>query len=476
MRWEKVAGGASRVRVTPELVEAGPGHAPRTRWQQGFDASLTDVFQVQADIAAKVASALDVALGDSARRELATRPTANLGAYDAYLKGEAASQAMGVAEPASLRRSIGFYEQAVALDSAFVPAWARLAMARSLLYSNSTPTPQVAAQARHAAERAQALGPDRPEGQLALSVYQSNVMLDHRQALAFAEAGLKLAPNNAALLGAAAIAEQRLGRWDAALRYHAKAAPLDPRSANTGRRTGFTLLYLRRYPEAQAALDRALALAPTNLTIIQNRAMVALAQGDLAGAQAVVRTALTIVEPAALLAYFANYWDLYWMLDDGQQQQLLALPPSAFDDDRGSWGIVRAQTYHLRGNPTQTRVYADSARLAFDEQLRVTPEDAQRHVLKGLALAYLGRTAEAIAEGKRGLALAPISRDAPFSAYLQHQLVRIYLLAGEPARALDQLEPLLKIPYYVSPGWLRIDPEFAPLKGNPRFERLIAGS
>src|SRR6185369_6799485 len=127
VRWEKVAGGPSRVRVSPELIRVEPGAAPTTKWQQGFDASLTDVFQVQADIAMKVASALNAALGDSARHDLAAKPTANLAAYDAYLKGEAASQAMAVGDPASLRRAIGFYEQAVALDSAFVPAWAQLA-------------------------------------------------------------------------------------------------------------------------------------------------------------------------------------------------------------------------------------------------------------------------------------------------------------------------------------------------------------
>ena len=475
VRWEKAAGGASRVRVTPELVEAGPGHAPRTRWQEPFDASLTDVFQVQADIATKVASALDVALGDSARHELAAKPTGNLPAYDAYLKGEAASQGMAVGDPPSLRRAIGFYEQAVGLDSASVPAWAQLARARALLYSNGTPTPELAAEAREAAERAQALGPDRPEGQLALGSYYQFVEVDNRQALAASEAGLKLAPNNVDLLVTAALVDQRLGRWDAALQHFAKAAALDPRSANTARRTGVALLWLRRYPEAQAALDRALALAPTNVTIIEQKAMVALAQGDLAGARAVVRAALTTVDPAALLAFFANYWDLYWVLDDAQQQQLLALPPSAWDNDRGTWAIVRAQTYQLRGNAAQARVYADSARLGFEAQLRATPEDAQRRVFRGLALAILGRKAEAIAEGERAVALWPISRDGFTGVYVENQFVRIYLLVGEPEKALDQLEPLLKIPYYLSPGWLRIDPTFTPLKGNPRFERLVAG-
>ena len=87
VRWEKAAGGPSRVRVSPELIRVEPGAAPTTKWQQPFDASLTDVFQVQADIATKVASALNAALGDSARHELAAKPTANLAAYDAYLKG-----------------------------------------------------------------------------------------------------------------------------------------------------------------------------------------------------------------------------------------------------------------------------------------------------------------------------------------------------------------------------------------------------
>jgi serine/threonine-protein kinase len=475
VRWEKAAGGPSRVRVSPDLIRVEPGAAPTTKWQQGFDASLTDVFQVQADIASKVASALNVALGDSARHDLAAKPTENLAAYDAFLKGEAASQGLTTPDPASLRRAIGFYEQAVALDSAFVPAWARLARARATLYFNGTPTPDLATQARQAAERAQALGPDRPEGQLALGDYYGTVAIDNPRSLEAYEAGLKLGPNNVELLVAAALAEQSLGRWDAAFQHLAKAGALDPRSATTARRTAVTLLYLRHYPEAQAALDRTLALAPTNLENIERKAMVALAQGDLTAARAVVHTALTNVEPAALLAYFGTYRDLYWVLDDAQQQQLLTLLPSAFDNDRGNWAIVRAQTYQLRGNPAQARIYADSARLAFEAQLRATPDDGQRHVLRGLALAYVGRKAEAIQEGERGMALWPISRDAYLGAYIQHQLVRIYLLVGEPEKALDQLEPLLKIPYYLSPGWLRIDPTFAPLRGNPRFERLVAG-
>jgi tetratricopeptide (TPR) repeat protein len=161
-----------------------------------------------------------------------------------------------------------------------------------------------------------------------LGEYYLNVVVDTQQALVAYDAGVTRAPNNVDLLGGAAAAELGLGRWDAALQHFAKASALDPRSASAARRTGLTLAFLRRYPEAQAAVDRALALAPTNLDNIERKAMVALAQGDLAGARAVVRPALTTVEPAALLAFFGTYQDLYWVLGDGEQQQLLSLPPS----------------------------------------------------------------------------------------------------------------------------------------------------
>ena len=121
------------------------------------------------------------------------------------------------------------------------------------------------------------------------------------------------------------------------------------------------------------------------------------------------------------------------------------------------------------------RTYAEEARKAYEEQLRATPNDAQRHVVLGLTLAYLGRKEEAIQGGERGVALDPISKDARNGPCIQHQLTRIYMLAGEPEKALDQLEPLLKIPYDLSPGWLKIDPNFDPLRKNPRFQRLLAG-
>ncbi len=473
VQWEKV-GGTSRVRVTPELVDVRSGHAPQTRWGQPFDAAMTDVFQVQADIAGQVAQALNVALGDSARHDLAEKPTQSLPAYQAFLRGEAASQGMSVHEPPSLHQAIAAYEQAVALDSSFVGAWAQLARARAYLYGSSTQPPEAAEAARRAAERALALAPMRPEGHQALGAYYL-VLRNFLRAFTEDSTALALAPGNAEVLSDVGQAEAFLGRWGAARAHLEQAVRLDPRSAITAHYRGLNLLWTRHYPEAERALDHALQLAPANLAVRRTRTMVALAQGDLPGARAVLRATPNEVDPTALAAFMANS-DLTWVLDEGQQRLLLRLTPSAFDDDRAQWGSALAQTYALQGDTAKAHIYADSARLAFEQQLRATPQNGPLHVFLGLMLGYLGQKAAAIREGKLGVRLLPISRDAIGGPYLEHYLGRIYTLIGEPEKALDQLEPLLKIPYYLSPGWLKIDPYLAPLRGNPRFERFVNGS
>lgn len=153
---------------------------------------------------------------------------------------------------------------------------------------------------------------------------------------------------------------------------------------------------------------------------------------------------------------------------------MLHLSPHQFDDNRGIWAGVFAETYWIRGAREKARAYADSARIAIEQDLRAAPADAQGHVSLGLMLAYLGRKAEAIREGQRSVALVPIAKSAEEGAHFQHQLARIYILVGEPEMALDQLEALLRVPYELSPGWLRIDPNFDPLRSNPRFQKLVA--
>ncbi|HEX6107346.1 MAG TPA: serine/threonine-protein kinase [Gemmatimonadales bacterium] len=469
VRWEKQPGRQSRVRVSPELIEVANSS---TKWQQPFDAVLSDVFQVQGRIAGEVARALDLALAPPERERLEVRPTRNLAAYDAFLRGEEHSQRMTDNSPSELELAAGAYERAVALDSTFVPAWARLSQARSLVYSNGMPTPAGLERARAAAERALALDPDAPEARLAMGTFFDFVTGEYDKALEQFALGQRVAPNNADLLSGAALSLLSLGRWEEALAQLTRAESLDPRSLPTVGRLSRTLLWLRRHADAAAAADRAIALEPASIPARQAKVMALLGAGDLDAARAVLRALPSQIEPTEFVAYMGNYWDLPWVLTEEQQALLLRLTPVVFSDDRFGWAHALSQTYAFRGDAARARAYADTAVRASTAVLDADPENGQRRVLLGLALAYAGRSDEAIREGERGAALVPVARDAFQGPYLQHQLARIYIVTGRHEKALDRLEELFSIPYYLSPGWLRVDPTFDPLRKHPRFQAL----
>ncbi len=478
VQWDKARspGTPSRVRVIPELLEIAPAHAARARWQHPFDAALTDVFAVQADIAVKVADELGVVLGDSARRRLAVAPTDNLAAHDQFLKGEAAAQEMK-ADNAGLRRAIAYYERAVELDSTFAEAWSQLSRARTSLYSNGVPDSAMVEAARTAAGRARALAPNDPLTYLAAGDLSSSVNpIDNRRAQAEYDEGVRLAPEEVDLLSAAASASSVGGHWDSVAAQLQHALRLDPHSFTVTRRLATVRLFLRQYPAADSAIERAIDLAPTNAQAVLLQVMIAVARGDLPGARAAVASGARRIDPATIYPFLAMYQDLYWVLDDAQQRQVLSLPPSAFDNDRGVWALVRTELYQLRGDSARALAYADSARLTLEAQSRAAPEDAQRHAILGVALAYLGRKAEAIREGRRGAELLPVSKDAINAPYVQLQLARIYVLTGEPEQAVGMLERMLARPFYVSRGWLRLDPAFRPLVGQPKFDALGSSS
>ena len=470
VRWTKAQEGSSRVRVTPELVEVRPGESPRTRWGQQFDAALTDVFEVQTEIAGKVVSALDLALADSLRKELEAKPTENLAAYDAFLRGEAA---VAAGDPPSQRRALTFYQEAVALDSGFALAWARLSQAAAVLNQSAAQSPELVELAQAAANQAQRLAPDHPQSYVALAAYHGQVRGDAAKALSLAEAGLGVAPNSPELLTTAGFQEQILGRFKGSVARLERAVSLDPRSAAASVRLGYAHLVLRHNKEALNACRRGLTLSPGNVPLQHLIAMAALARGDAAEFRRVVDRPHGGVEGDVMLAYVTQVEELGWALDERQRARALELPQELFDDDRSAWALVRAHLHYIRGDGARARAYGDTSSVAYEAQLRGAPDDAQRVVLYGVALAYAGRFQEAISHGERGLELLPPSRDAYFGPYIQHQVVRIHLMAGRPDRALDLLEPLLQMPYTLTPAWLRLDPLFESVREHPRFMRLV---
>jgi serine/threonine-protein kinase len=465
VQWERSPSGFQRVRVSPELVEVTAGRAPVTKWQQSYDTTLADVFDVQSAVATRVADKLGVVLTPPAQTQLAARPTQSLAAYDAYLR----STALDGFDPATVRRALAAAEQAVALDSTFAAAWARVSTLHSLLYTTTSTRFEDDA-ARQAAERAVALAPEASAGYLARGYYHYFVTHDLTANRAAYETAARLDPSSAEALGAVASAEARAGEWATALRHARHATALDPRAMIASFDLTRLLLHLRLYRDARAEAERGLTVAPTSVALINYRALTWLGEGDLAGARAALRDVPPTLDRATLAAYVRAWW-----LDSADRALMMTLPPAAFDNNRRDWGGARADVYWLAGDTGRARRYADTIALAAEAQLRLTPNDYGAVLDHALALAYLGQRAAAAREGEHGFALARAVGDQ----YLdipgaRRRLAYIYVLGGDRAKAIGQLDSVLAKPDSRSPAWLKIDPTWAPLRGDPRFERLLA--
>jgi TolB-like protein/tetratricopeptide (TPR) repeat protein len=471
VRWDKGVK-ANRVRVSPELIDVRTGV---TRWSRPFDAAFTDVFAVQADIASQVAGALHLALTDSARAQLSEVPTRNLDAYARYLR--ARELRSGDWTPETLRAAIAELREAVRLDTAFVAGWAELAEVQMEAFRQGGLMVGDADSARASLERAQALAPDLPDVRAASARYHLRVMGDFPAALRDYHEALRTAPHRSDLLSAAAIVEMELNRWPEAVSDLEHSVRLDPRSPEATSWLGIAYMRLRRYPEARRALDRAFSLRPTSLTLGYLRVRLYIAEGDLAGAQRLLRELERTAGARGLAAYVALREDLIWTLEDDQLRTVTTLTPDDLDGGRSDWALALAEAHRFLGDSAQSRAYADTAVKAHELVLATwgnRRDRGQIEVTRALSLALAGRLREARVAADRADRLQPLGSGLQ-SGYVAYIRARIDAMAGDKAAAVAQLKALLDQPAQQSRGSLAIDRTLQSLHGDPQFEALIGG-
>ena len=471
VRWIKGASG-SRVQVSPELVEVGSAAA---RWEQPFDATLTDVFQVQADIAGQVAQALGVALSGSARAALGARPTQNLAAYDAFLRGDRLLITDGRLDNEALRAATAAYGEAVRLDSTFGLAWARLAWAeayRYVYYDGREPADTIAEAAKQAADRALTLAPELAQTYQAMGMVRGIIYTDEGGLISAFERARTLAPHDVNILSQLAVELPEVGRYEEAVALAAEAARLDPRSPLAARRQAYVLVWSGRFAAGDSVAAAALQIAPDNFLLIKFAAWAPLAQGDVPRARAVLHGALAHVSARRLVTELP---DMVWLMDDSVRALALRLPPQAFSQDRAGGLLAVVRINWAEGRYAVARAYADSARPLLERQVEQLPTVEGLHSSLAITYAALGRCAEAVQEADRMRVFGGYERKGKGWHTLAFYRVAIGVLCGDYAGAVTWADTLV---HSLGPGTrasLRVDPNFAPLRGRPDFERLVAG-
>ena len=241
--------------------------------------------------------------------------------------------------------------------------------------------------------------------------------------------GLDRDPNNPDLLTGLASVESSLGNFDDALARAKQAAVVDPRSVGSARRVASAYHDLRRFREELPAWDRALSLAPENLSLIQGKAFGYIDLGELDSVHALVRDKLKTVDTTALLVRFALYQETTWTLPPELWPKILTLNVANFGGDKGHWGLKLGHTYLLLGDTVHGRMFGDTARVAFKAQLHDFPDG--RSCTSCVARAALGGHRKE-ATRKRAIArLRETTLDGVAPAYVHFQVARILVQSGE---------------------------------------------
>ena len=465
------AGG--QVHINVQLIRAA---TDEHLWAESYDRKLENIFGIQGEVATAIAEALKATLTGAEQRALEQKPTNNPEAYDAYLRAVALYHETNSASRVKAMQSL---EEAVRLDPNFAVAWAMLARVNSGLYFWMDATLGRRAAAQTSLETALRLQPDLPDVQLAQAFYQYWVLRDFEGARrSFEQLRVKL-PNNADIQGSLAVIARRQGRWKESCIYVDEAIVLSPRERILRMDAGYVRSAIRDFSEALRRYDDALKIWPGDAEFIARKATVYQALGELDQADALLEGLRPKIEDGEAIEAICEQDRLRRRkptamgLVQAALDQAGSLPPLARNGLRNGLGDLQ----RLSGDMTAAKASYSQAREELEQTLKEQPENVG--VICELAWAYagLGEQELALRFSERGVSLAPASKDPTFAYYYEQLRARIAARFGKSDLAIPIVERLLKGPGSLRPltaAVLRLDPDFDPLRGDPRFQKLIA--
>ena len=450
-------------------------------WAEQYDRDLKDVFAIESEIAQKVAEQLHVKVSTAEKAAIERPATADLTAFDLYTRAKnlLLVTSFGSSAKTNLIQAASLLSRAVAYDPSFFQAYCQLAHAHSELYFHGHDhTPARLALAEAAIQTASHLRPDAGELHLARAEYLYRGHLDYDNALAELEIAGQNLPNDPHVFELKGYIERRQGKHEEALHSLERAADLDPRNVFTLQQIAISNGFLRRYAKEKSTLDRVLAIEPND---IDTRVVRALVEFDWKAETRPLHETIDSIRatnPAALPSV-ANAWLACALAERDTAAAKTALTvagETAWSDDvvQLNRSFIEGMIALMMKNEQQARSAFTVARSEQEKKVQAQPNYGAPLCVLGLIDAALGRKVEALGEARRAVELLPVKKDAINGPVVIAYSAMVAAWAGDKNLACQQLETAIRYPSFLSYGQLKLLPFWDPLRGDRRFEKIIA--
>ncbi len=467
----------NRVRVNAQLVDT---RTDTQIWGQTYDRDLADVFAIQSEIATAIADQLQAKLSPSEKSAIQRSPTGDITAFDLYTRANnLLLTSFSSAARAKLLEAADLLNQAIGRDPSFFQAYCQLAHTHDLIYFLGLDhTPARLASAEAAVQSAFRLRPDAGETHLARAQNLYWGYRDYGSALAELEVARQTLPNDPRIFELTGYIQRRQGRWEESTRNLERAIELDPRNFFMLQQIATSYGVLRRYAEDTSVLDRALAIEPNDVNIKVALASIQFHWKADTGPLHRTIDSIRATNPGAL-PNVANDW---------LSCALAERDVAAATDALNAFGEIPLTDYAVHSNrPLMEGVIArmmkdeGTARAAFmaaraeqEKAVRSEPNYGPPRCVLGLIDAALRQKEEALREGRRAVELFPVEKDAINGPLMITYLAMIAAWVGDKNLACEKLALAIRPPSTVSYGQLKLLPSWDPLRGDQRFEKIVA--